>query len=536
MAATADAHNARVRVVVTTALLTAVVVWNVRHGLEHTAPRLAEFPARYFADVSIATHLYRDGEFPVASYGVRRAASRPRNDPAFESYVAELEIDSAADGISHGRPFAVLTTPPLPAQRVFVSRRDDSGRAYLLGLAFRLRGGVAPYLLFWMATLVAIPVLWWIAFETASAGIAVAGQALIALVALSAYATDMLGLSYSAAGFYLVAVLALVAHAVYACRRQGTSVRGVIARSGAAGLVLAVGIICRSGTMALLPFFLVSALLAARRGLGPAATERAVGLWLAGDAGARREIAFPRWSAVLALSAVVLVAPLVIVKSMVAGQAARTAVAYGLAAEAQEHDVWVSLWEGLGDFDRSHGHAWQDKAAREAAGDFALGTPRSERALRALVLASARGDPLWYAGILVKRAAATLSQWKLLPWHPLGGRSMRPATTTNEGVMDAYYGLTAQLDWFRFGPRLVEAPLPLLWAMALAGAAVCVRTRATTEGLVLAIVTLATLALPVAVTTAGALETQAIAVAYFLAIAIATDALVRRSAAHRRKT
>src|SRR6185436_8148632 len=154
----------RMRVIAATAILTVVLVWNVRHGLEHTAPRLPEFPARYFADVSIATHLYQDGEFPVASYGVRRAAARPQNDAAFDGYVAELATRSAAGGIAHGRPFAVLAGSPATSTGVFVSRRDDSGRAYLLGHAFRCLGGVAPYLLFWMATLVAVPVLWWIAF------------------------------------------------------------------------------------------------------------------------------------------------------------------------------------------------------------------------------------------------------------------------------------------------------------------------------------------------------------------------------------
>jgi hypothetical protein len=535
VAATAGAHNARVRVIVTTAILTAVLVWNVRQGLEHTAPRLAEFPARYFADVSIATHLYQDGEFPVASYGVRRAASRPRNDPAFESYLVELEGGVAAAGIGHARPFAVLADSTLPSLRVFVRRRDDSGRAFLLGSAFRCLGGVAPYLLFWMATLAAIPVLWWIAFETVSAGIAVAGQVLIALLAVSAYATDMLGLAYSSAGFYLVAVLALVAHAVYACRQQGTSARGVIARSLAAGLVLAVCILCRSGSMVLVPFFLASVLVAVSRGLGPSAGSRAAGLWIAGG-GKRHEIAFPRWAAVAALAAVVLVAPYLALKSVATPRAARTAEIYGLSAEAQEHDVWVSIWEGLGDFDRTHGHAWRDKDAQAAAGDRALGTPRAERALRGQVVASVRGHPLWYGAILVKRAAATLSQWKLLPWHPLGGRSMQPATTTNEGVIDAYYGLTAQLDWFRFGPRLVEAPLPLLWVLAVAGVAASMRGRAAAEGRPLAIVAAATLALPVVITTAGALETQAIAVAYFLAIGIGAEALVRRSATHRRST
>jgi hypothetical protein len=133
---------------------------------------------------------------------------------------------------------------------------------------------------------------------------------------------------------------------------------------------------------------------------------------------------------------------------------------------------------------------------------------------------------LWYAGILLKRTMATLSQWKLLPWGPLGGRSIRPRSSYNEGAIDSYYALTANLDWFRIGPWLVEVPVPLFWIAVVAAFVLAFRRPAPeirAAGLVLGIVLVATLALPVAITTAGALETQAIAVAYFLALALLAD-------------
>ena len=66
----------------------------------------------------------------------------------------------------------------------------------------------------------------------------------------------------------------------------------------------------------------------------------------------------------------------------------------------------------------------------------------------------------------------------------------------------------------------------MFW-IAVAGAFVLAFRRPAPEiraaAFVLGIVLVATLALPVAVTTAGALETQAIAVAYFLAVGLLVD-------------
>jgi hypothetical protein len=90
-----------VRVLPATVLAVAVLLWNVHHGLERNAPRLASYPDRYFADVSIASHLYWTGEYPVASYRVRRSAARANEDAAFVRYLEHLEHATADAGITH---------------------------------------------------------------------------------------------------------------------------------------------------------------------------------------------------------------------------------------------------------------------------------------------------------------------------------------------------------------------------------------------------------------------------------------------------
>jgi hypothetical protein len=515
-----------VRALPATVLAAVVLLWNVHHGLQRSAPRLADFPARYFADVSVATHLYLRGEYPVASYRVRRAAVNPRGDQAFTRYVSALEEATRAAGATPARPFATAGAPGGDDERMYVRRRDDSGRAYLLGLAFRVLGGVAPYLLFWMAPLLAVAVLGWIAFETAAAGWTVAGQVFVALLALSAYVTDLLALAYSPAGFYLVGVMALAAYAAYAFRAHGVTLAGVMGRTTAAGAVVAVCALCRSGTLVLVPFFVAAAFVALRHRLGPPAAERSAGVWVAAPRGARREVAIPRWAAALAAASAVLIGPYLACTSVTAAAAARTAAAYSVTAEPQDHDVWISVWEGLGDFDRTHGFVWDDIDAQVAVGDWRLGTLRSAEILRDQVLLGVRRDPSWYAGILARRTLATLTQWKLLPWAPLGGRSIRPRSAHNEGAIDSYYALTSNLDWFRAGPLRFEVPVPLFWVAVLAAFVLAFRGRepaARAAGPALALVLVATLALPVAVTTAGALETQAVAVAYFLAVGLAVD-------------
>jgi hypothetical protein len=206
----------------------------------------------------------------------------------------------------------------------------------------------------------------------------------------------------------------------------------------------------------------------------------------------------------------------------------------------RRHDVWQPLWEGLGDFDRTKGHAWSDPVAEEVvkkAGAEALWTRRSEAIFRALLLSDVRGDPLWYATILAKRVGATVVQWKLWPWGPRDGIHIRRRSSPNEGFIDKYYGYTTTVDHVGFGSRQVELPislllLPTVLLIALSlptrfapGAQTVRRRRAGLEAV--GCVAVAALPLPVLITTAGAQETQAFALVYLLGLSFLAEEIMR---------
>ena len=106
---------------------------------------------------------------------------------------------------------------------------------------------------------------------------------------------------------------------------------------------------------------------------------------------------------------------------------------------------------------------------------------------------------------------------------------MRPRGAANEGAIDSYYALTSHVDWVRLGPLRFEVPFAVFWLPAAAVLVLALRKPdARAAALVLGLLFLATLALPVAVTTAGALETQALGLAYFVAAGLAADLGRRR--------
>src|SRR5207245_7335267 len=134
-------------------------------------------------------------------------------------------------GIAPAQFWRTLGEPWLtPRQWLVVRRFDDSGRAALLGLGFRLLGGTAPFLLPWLAVLAALPVVLWMATELAGAGRPAAAVVFGVLVGCSAFVLDILMLGYAAAGFQLVALLALAAFSTYAALARPT-LRGLAARA-----------------------------------------------------------------------------------------------------------------------------------------------------------------------------------------------------------------------------------------------------------------------------------------------------------------
>ncbi|MCU0241094.1 MAG: hypothetical protein MUF51_01570, partial [Vicinamibacteria bacterium] len=302
------------------------------------------------------------------------------------------EVVLQATALQRIRPWQFWRTLPIeafpPQQAIVIRSLDDRGRATLLGLGFHLLGGVAPYLLVWLGVILILPVMLWTAWEFAAAGRAIAGFVFLTLFGAAPFFAGVLALGYSSAGFYVHGLLMLVPLYVYALGGRGVSPRGFFARAAIAGLLFAAFTISRSSVILLLPAYALALFLGAWRVFGPRAS-----------APARRPQPF-LWPLLAAIALLWL--PYIAVKP------------------AQRHETWLSLWEGLGDFDRSKGHSWSDaaakKALREAGGGERLRTVANEAVFRRLMLGHIQGDPLWFAGIVTRRALVTVSQRKLWPW------------------------------------------------------------------------------------------------------------------------
>lgn len=481
---------------------------------------------RAYDDVALATGYAARGLFPVAPYRVRDFVRRER-DPRFVAFKAKLLHDAAAADV---RPMAFWRTVRARSlsndRRWLLSKRfDDNGRALLLGLAFRGMGGTAPYLLFWLAGLLFLPIMSWTAAELAAAGYRCAGFVFAAILGASAFVVDVLALGYSAAGFHLAALLTVVAVGVYVVLGSPT-VRGVLLRCALAGAVFGVCGVCRGTT----PFIFLGVLAVAVLGGRRAALSGTGRL----DGGGARFL-------VGAAALILFIAPWPVLRSLTQDLVVRTRAVYGWGPEAQFHDPALLVWKGLGDFDRSKGYAFRDKAGEQAIrrANAGLHAERhGEIHLRQIILGDIRTDPAWYAAILAKRFLSTLVLYKLWPWAPRDGVSIFSAESHNEGVIDNYYRLTSQADWFRVGSWQGEAPISLLLA-PLAAFLVAAFDPRPSRGLqplveaarrsvpLLGALILAVLPSPVMITTATALEPQFIVVVYFLALALLVDGLWR---------
>jgi hypothetical protein len=201
------------------------------------------------------------------------------------------------------------------------------------------------------------------------------------------------------------------------------------------------------------------------------------------------------------------------------------------------------VWEGLGDFDRKKGHAWSDPVAEQvslAHGAGPLWTPSSEVLFQKLVLGAVRDDPAWYAGIVARRLGATLTQWKLWPWRPWSGATIRPRTSDNEGFIDKYYGYATTADHLGLGRWRAELPVPALLLAVLALVVVAAvgpepsRTRLRAALPLLAALAVAALPLPLFISTAAAQETQAFGIIYVVALALLVDEGYARARARAR--
>jgi hypothetical protein len=486
---------------------------------------------RGWDDIAIASAHFVSGDYPVAPYEITNRNRRDR--PDFLAFRDALLLELRRARVRPQQFWSTLDdTVFRDDQRQLARRWDDPGRALMLAAGFRSLGGVAPFLLFWLGVLAALPVLAWLGSELALGGRPVAALVLVGLVASSAFVVDLLMLSYSASGFSLLALLLVGVLAVYAFWGRPTP-RGLLARALMAGALFGWFAAARSGSLLSLAGAFAALLVAACRALPAAAPSRR------GRLAARR--------AVLALGAlVVYVAPCALPQLLhdrwLQGTLERLHVHRKPKAV---HDVWVTLWQGLGDFDRSKGHAFLDKAgeleARKHGQPLRL-SEASEAIFRRLVLSDIREDPVWYAEILARRTWATLTLEKLRPWRPRDGASFAPATHPAEGVTDNYWGMVLGADVFRLGRRTCEAPLSLLLLPPLGLVAVALlappalREQARRGLAVTGCLALAALPAPVLVSTAAALEPQSVVVAHFAGAAFLAQAgwdALRRAAAAR---
>jgi hypothetical protein len=476
------------------------------------ANALAVRSGRPLFDVVPVTYRYWEAVRAGAASG-RGTADGPFVPASVDPFTHAVATESARLGIRVTRFWRSVPLTLLPAPSTGrITALEDVGAARLLAVCFRALDGVAPYLLLWIPALLAAPALGALALGFAAMGRPLAGAILALLIGASAFFADALFLAYSPFGFYVVALFLLAAFSAWAAGVESRAPRAAeLVAALVVGLVLALCAACRGGVLLLFPGFLAAA-------VGLAARRRRAGWWTA--------------AAMVAL----LIAPSVAFRP------------------SESHNVWISVWQGLGDFDLERGHVWSDADAKRtlrAAGVDDLRGAEAERTMRALVLADVRTDPAWYAAILARRVRAIVLQEKISPWRQ--ERPLAAPTGPGEGAMDAYYGLTRHADTFAAGGSAAEVPTWMLWAPLALLAALAVGGQRMGQSAAsaaewrrdtLALLPLAVgaLAVPVLISTAGAFETQAFLIVHLAAAALLFDggrraarrrrAPVRRSRAH----
>ncbi len=458
---------------------------------------------RYWEDMTVAFSLYETKDWgPAPSVSIDDAM-------ASRIYRRLRQLVPPAAARSDLRPWEFWRTVEFRDFRNIapfeLRHSDDTGRSYLSFLGFRAVGGIAPYLPLWLPFLAFVPLVFWMMVEFLRAREGAAGAVFLVLASSSAYLLEALTLPYSAAGFHFLAALVIVPLALFAFGPPPTA-RGVWLRVGLTAIALHVAAWCRSSSMISMPAAALLLLIAIFRAEQRSSLKRRV-----------------------ALTAVLLCA-------LVAPRAL---------APPQAHEFWVGMWEGLGDFDRQYGHGWSDPLARvtldreghtmETRGPY--WTEETEAIFRRLVLKDVRADPVWYVKILLRRAVATVTQWRLRPTMRDSGLSYQPSQHEAEGVTDTYYNFVKTADVFTASGRTWEAPLSSFWVAAALFVALALRRRSPEWRRRVAVTlsfALSALLMPVAVTTASGMETQVFAFSFFLCAAfVGSEAL---NLLRRRKT
>jgi hypothetical protein len=337
----------------------------------------------------------------------------------------------------------------------------------------------------------------------------------------------MLRLGYSAVGFHVVALVAMVPLAVYGTMGRVTW-SGLLRRGALAAVIFGVCALCRSSCLSLLPGYALALAVGARRlSAAPAASPSR---W------SRRGMPAALAAGTLLMLPLAYAALAVVSHRLVANTLARQGTGE---LPPQRHDVWATIWQGLGDFDRTKGYVFLDSAldaALRSNGREGSLNQSNEAILRDRILGDIRSDPAWYLGILARRTWATVTLSKLAPWGPRDGASIKPATHPNEGVTDSYYVMAAQADWYGIAGWTWEVPIEciLFPTLLIVIAAAVPRTPqwgkvqqyARCGLLVCVCVAVGALVAPVLITTATAFESESFVVAHLLSLAFVGQGLL----------
>jgi hypothetical protein len=498
MIAVASGRRAGVALLAVLPLLLNFVLWTTS-GYDRV-----QWLRRYGEDMAVATSAYLERRAPSDAAPILLSSTEAMRYA--EGLQRFLLGEEQRLGMKPWQFWRVVPDLP-PARPGLVRHRsnDDVGRAWLSTLAFRLRGGIAPFLPLWLALFACLPVLAWLGWELWQAGHGLAASLFAIGIGCSCYVVETLALANSAFGFYLVGLIAVGAFSTYMFLRAPNP-RGLLLRAAVLGVALGICALCRAGVVLFLPGVLLALLLGVQR------------------IGKHR-------LALVAAAMVLVVLP------------------YGLVRPPSHHEVWTGVWEGLGDYDRTMGHVWADRVAlkllldagfdRDVAPDVEIydrdiGSPEKEAFFRGLVWRDVRADPIWYFQILLRRLVATVTEDELLvmggraPRGELALRGPNAPIAPNQGNIRFFYRLVPTADWFGLGPRRLALPLSMLWIVGASFVAIAARSPAwRPAGLVVLCTACSALVLPVAITTAGALEPQAFIIVYILAGAFLAEVLYR---------
>jgi hypothetical protein len=449
---------------------------------------------RFWDDMYVGISRYLDW-----SYGPTRRSGNPDED--IERF-KELVIWKAGEEGIHPMEFwrAIRPDPFLRVRhQTWIPPLEDPGRPILLGAAFTLRRGIAPYLLIWIGTLASLPAFLWILWEARASGVFLAGGVLVALSVSSPFVVESLSLAHSAVAFYLIAALLLVALGVYAFLGRDRSSLGFVIRAAAASLGFALCCVCRAGTLLMAPAFAAALFVAFGRSIPIRAPD---------NVGRRCLLA--------GLLTAAFVAPYLVVRP------------------PQHHNFWMSYWQGLADYGAERGYSWHDRDLKRwlvARGRKPFEHPRDvsrddDAYMGEAVRSDIRADPSWFAVVLGRRFVDTVSLAKLAPYGPRDGYSIEPPPL--------HYKYTTPADWFGFGRWKLEVRTIVLWSGSVILLLWWVHAALRSEdawkryledrlSLILALAA-ATLALPVLMTTAAGMETQTFVLVHFLSFSFLVQA------------